>query len=331
MSGNPLRIADFGPYTQSGQAPGDPAGTTPPPLSQMEKQVDFIANTDFANTLRLYTIDDQQGSLIDYAIQHDGLNVIPSVYLPNPNGSPSDTSPASWTTISNNTTVMGELNNLVTTLEDLPASDFSKIPFIVIGNEEISQVGGWSDTDIESAIAYVKGELQQNLPSSVFDQLKFTTAETYDGQYMYLWNNPNFVNPPDYSYNPADAQYYTTTNMGMSPDIDVIYANITAYWDGISVANAAAYVDTIYQKLQALYPGKEVVISETGWPSAGATITSPIFTSPQQAAIPSLGNEQTYWQDFLQIANQQSISFGAFEAYNEPNKDTSSPTAVENN
>jgi len=165
----------------------------------MEQEVDFIADNNFANTLRLYTIDDQQGSLIDYAIQHDGLNVIPSVYLPNPNSSPSDTSPASWATISNNTTIMGELNNLVTTLENLPAGDFSKIPFIVIGNEEISEVGGWSDTDVESAIEYVKGKLQQDLPSSTFSQLKFTTAETYDGQYMYLWNNPNFANPPDYS------------------------------------------------------------------------------------------------------------------------------------
>jgi hypothetical protein len=119
--------------------------------------------------------------------------------------------------------------------------------------------------------------------------------------------------------------------MGLNSDINVIYANINAYWDGISVSNAAAYVDTIYQKLQSLYPGKEVVISETGWPSAGAAQTSHVFTNPQQTSIPGLANEQAYWQNFLQIANQQNISFGAFEAYDEPEKDTSSPTAVENN
>src|SRR5690242_3186868 len=116
MAGTPsLRIADFGPYTQLGQAPGDPAGTTPPPLSQMEQQVDFIANNHVANTLRLYTIDDQQNLLIDYAIQHDNLNVIPSVFLPNPNSDPSNKTPASWTTITANAAVMNELNSFVNT------------------------------------------------------------------------------------------------------------------------------------------------------------------------------------------------------------------------
>ena len=239
--------------------------------------------------------------------------------------------PASWATISNNTTVMTELNDFVATLESLPASDYSKIPFIVVGNEEISQVGGWSDTDIESAIQYVKDQLRQALPSSIFSGLKFTTAETYDGQYMYLLNNGNGINTVDSAYNPADAQNYIATNMGLNTDIDVIYANINPYWDGISVSDAAAYVDQVYQKLQALYPGKEVVISETGWPSQGATNDSNIFTSPQQAAIPSLDNEQKYWQNFLQIANQQNISFGAFEAYDEPNKAPPSPTNVEDN
>src|SRR5580700_761196 len=119
--------------------------------------------------------------------------------------------------------------------------------------------------------------------------------------------------------------------MGKSSDIQVIYANITPYWDGVSIDNAASYVDQIYQKLETLYPNKEVVISETGWPSSGATQYSNVFTNPQQTSVPSLANEQTYLQDFLSIANAQNISFGAFEAYNEPNKDTSSTAATENN
>ncbi|HEY1798588.1 MAG TPA: glycosyl hydrolase family 17 protein [Stellaceae bacterium] len=313
----PLRIVDYGPYTQSDQAPGDPGGFTPPPLSQMEEQIDFIADKDFANAVRLYTFDDQQGSLINYAIQQDGLNVIPSVYLTNPNSSPTDKTPASWSTITSNPTVMSELNNCVSELESLPASDFSKIPFIVIGNEAISQVGGWSDSDIEMAIQYVKDQLAQTLPQSIVSQLQFTTAETYEGQYINLNG--------DSSFNPNDARSYTATNMGLNSNINVIFANVYGYWDGISVDQAAAHVDEIYQELKTLYPNKQIVISETGWPSAGPT---------QQSAVASLSNEQTFWQDFLPIANQQNISFGAFEAYDEPNKNTngSDPAAnVENN
>jgi exo-beta-1,3-glucanase (GH17 family) len=314
MSDEPaLRIIDYGPYTQSGQVLGDPPGTTPPPLSQMEAQLDFIASNNIANTVRLYTIDDQQSSLIDYAISKDGLNVIPSVFLPNPNSNGS-TTPASWSTIMADPAVMNELNSLVSTLESLPTSDLSRIPFVNIGNEEISQVGGWNDTDIEDAIAYVK----QNLPASIASQLQFTTAETYEAQYINLQNGSGGV---DNSYNPSNAQNYIATNLGNNPNINVIFVNIHPYFDGISVSNAASYVDQIYQKLESLYPNKEIVISETGWPSAGVTVNSPVFTNPQQSAVPSLANEQTFWQDFLQIANEQNISFGAFEAYNE-NKGT---------
>src|SRR5665213_255437 len=302
-----LRIADFGPYTQSGQSPGDPSGFTPPPLSQMEQEVDFLADNNFANTLRLYTVEDQQGSLIDYTIQHDGLDVIPSVFLDNPTGPNGDqNSPiATWSQITGNTTIMSELNDLVSSLESLPASDFSKIPFIDIGNEEISEVRGWDETDLEDAIEYVKSQLDQTLPSNIASQLKFTTAETYDGQYMYLLNNGDGNNSTDGSYNPNNAQHYIATTMGKTADIDVIYANINPFLDGVSVSDAATYVDQVYQRLQALYPTKEIVISETGWPSAPSgvvTKSSDVFTDPQQSSVPSLANEQTYWQDFIQIA-----------------------------
>ena len=305
---SPYRIVDFGPYTQSDQAPGDIINNTaspPPPLSQMEAEVDFIANTNFANTIRLYTIDDQQDSLIDYAIQQDGLDVIPSVSVP------------SW---SSGMSVTPELDKLVSTLEALPTSDFSNIPFIVIGNEEISnrQLGGWSEGNIESWIEYVKNKLSMVLPASVMADLKFTTSETYAGQYINLGSDSHYIS--------SNSSSYTATNMGLNADINVIFANINPYFDGVSVSDAPNYVEQIYKTLQNLYPGKEIVISETGWPSSGDLHDTQATSYTQFTAA----NEQIYWQNFLKIAEQQDISFGAFEAFNEPNKDTSGPTPDEN-
>lgn len=147
---------------------------------------------------------------------------------------------------------------------------------------------------------------------------------------MYLKNNPSDYRKVDYSYNPSNANYYVATDLGNNPAVDYIFVNINAYWDGISIDNAAAHVTEIYQKLVSLYPGKPVVISETGWPSVGASTTSGVFTSPQQTAVPSLANEQAYWQAFLPLANSQGISFGAFEAIDEPHKDLTNSAAVEN-
>ena len=270
-----LRIADFGPYTQSGQAPGN-VGSLATFVSQMENEIQTLVNTNFSNAIRLYSIDDGQDQIIDYAIQK-GLAVIPSVFLSNPNGQPVGGPTATWQQIMGDSSIMNELNNFVSDLEKLPSADFASIPFVVIGNEEISEVGGWNEGDIESAIAYVKSAL----PISISSALKFTTAETYLGQYMYLGQDTGYVQ--------NDSSSYKATSLGQNANVDVIFANIHPYWDRVSVDQAANRVDQIYRELQSLYPGKEVVISETGWPSQGAT---------NGAAVPSLSNENTFWTDF---------------------------------
>jgi hypothetical protein len=66
-----------------------------------------------------------------------GLAIIPSVYLDNPNANGSKY-PASWSEIEQNSTIMGELNDLINVLND-PRTDIADIPFVVIGNEEITQ------------------------------------------------------------------------------------------------------------------------------------------------------------------------------------------------
>jgi exo-beta-1,3-glucanase (GH17 family) len=54
--------------------------------------------------------------------------------------------------------------------------------------------------------------------------------------------------------------------------VDYLMPHIYAYWDGVSIENAARYVEQQYQRIQAAVPGKRVVIGETGrtfrWTSA---------------------------------------------------------------
>lgn len=304
-----LRIADFGPYTKAGQTPGS-VGSVPVFVSQMKKQIDALVAGNFANAIRFYSIDDGQDQVIDYAIKK-GLRVIPSVFLPSPNGQPVGGPTASWRRAKANPNILSELNGLVSALEKLPASELSSISFVVVGNEEISEVGGWSEDSIESAIAYVR----HRLPSSISSALKFTTAETYLGQYINTGS--------DTGYASANADGYTATRLGQDSNIDIIFANIHPYWDGVSAGQAAGHVARIYRKLRELYPGKDVVISETGWPSRGAP--SPYGS----VAVPNTANEQTFWTTFLPLADRHNIEFGAFEAFDEPSK--SSSLIVENN
>ncbi len=50
---------------------------------------------------------------------------------------------------------------------------------------------------------------------------------------------------------------------------DVIFANYYQYWEGINVEKAVAYLHARHQEVVARANGKEVIVSETGWPSCG--------------------------------------------------------------
>jgi exo-beta-1,3-glucanase (GH17 family) len=288
-NGQPLRIVDYGPYHLSDESPG-----TPVPTTQIEQDLATIAT--MGNAVRIYTTNDNLSYVVDNAANY-GLQVVPSVFLDNPNSNRApDPRPPFSTIIAQDRNIKAELDGFITLLNSLTPAELANIPFVVIGNEEISQVGGWYDGSIINAINYVKTQLNPGI------LLKFTTAESAGGQY--------YINNPQ-----APSDHHTT----LGAAVDVIYANIFPYWEGVPITQAVNQVVTEYQELVNTYPGKEVVISETGWPSGGSP-------SPQNAAaVPSLANEQAFWQQFIVAAIQNGIPYGAFEAFDEPWKSTSIP------
>lgn len=280
-----LRVVDYGPY-RAGENPGGPS---PPTTADMDQDLSILSKV--GNAVRIYTVEDNQSYIVYNAAKY-GLQVIPSVFLDNPNSDgASDPRPSFSTIISQNAAIKQQLDDLIAVLND-PRTNLSNIPFVVIGNEEITQVGGWYDQSIIDAIDYVKSRT----PSGI----KFTTAEPADiAQQQYVINNPASNNQ---------------TTLGQS--VDVIYANILPYWESLPIDQAVSQVVQEYNLLVQTYPGKRVVISETGWPSGG---------SPQGSAVPSLANEQTFWQQFIPVANQYGIEYGAFEGFDEAWKATSIP------
>ncbi|KAG8988133.1 hypothetical protein FRB93_004288 [Tulasnella sp. JGI-2019a] len=104
---------------------------------------------------------------------------------------------------------------------------------------------------------------------------------------------------------------------------DFVGANAHAFYDGNTVAtNAGSFVSyTVYPALVGACPGKKIIITESGWPSRGAT---------NGAAVPSLANEQAAlyglncaasggatiyafeYDDLAWTANDNERSFGIF-------------------
>lgn len=95
----------------------------------------------------------------------------------------------------------------------------------------------------------------------------------------------------------------------MANAVDFILINVHPYWEQVNITNAANFVLEKYNYVKSLYPGKKVMIGETGWPSSGPSYGT---------AVPSAENQARFVREFTAIAKSNGIEYLAFEAFDEP-------------
>ncbi|HEY6390463.1 MAG TPA: glycosyl hydrolase family 17 protein [Bryobacteraceae bacterium] len=89
---------------------------------------------------------------------------------------------------------------------------------------------------------------------------------------------------------------------------DVVMANFYQYWEGYSINTAVSGLHLAYKQLVAAANGKAVLVSETGWPSAGNAVG---------AAVPSPANASAYFINFVSWAKANNVQYFYFEAFDE--------------
>ena len=70
----------------------------------------------------------------------------------------------------------------------------------------------------------------------------------------------------------VDAYYEFTDRPNLTAACDVIYANCYPYWEACNIDYSLIYMKNMYYQAQSADPSKEVIITETGWPSAGSDL-----------------------------------------------------------
>ncbi|QNJ99864.1 glycoside hydrolase family 17 [Dyella telluris] len=97
----------------------------------------------------------------------------------------------------------------------------------------------------------------------------------------------------------------------MADAVDYITIHILPYWEDEPVPPEAAiqHVADVYARMKARFPGRAVMIGETGWPSAGRQ---------RRAASASLVNEARYLRDFLRYAGSVDMPYNVIEAFDQP-------------
>ena len=99
----------------------------------------------------------------------------------------------------------------------------------------------------------------------------------------------------------ADVWEFWLRNADVAAAVDFVTIHILPYWEDfpIPARNAAAHVEAIRRKVVAAFPGKEVLIGEVGWPSAGRM---------REGALPSPANQARVIQDVLALGRAREIS-----------------------
>jgi glucan 1,3-beta-glucosidase len=109
----------------------------------------------------------------------------------------------------------------------------------------------------------------------------------------------------------ADVWEFWLRNPVLATVTDFVTIHILPYWedDPIAADEAAAHVENIRRRVAEAFPGKEIMIGEFGWPSAGRM---------REGALPSLANQAAVVQDVLALAKRANFHVNLIEAFDQP-------------
>jgi len=154
----------------------------------------------------------------------------------------------------------------------IDAANKGNVDIAIVGSEVLLR-GDLTEAQLLAYMAQVRAAIPSNIP--------VTTADTYG----ILLGHPNVIAASD-----------------------VVFPNFYPYWEGKSIDAALCALVADYAAVVKAANGKQVVVSEAGWPSGG---------NAYGAALPTPANAAQFALQFVTWARAYNISFFYFEAFNE--------------
>jgi glucan 1,3-beta-glucosidase len=97
----------------------------------------------------------------------------------------------------------------------------------------------------------------------------------------------------------------------LKDSVDFVTIHILPYWEDqpLPVSEGVRHLEDIVAKVRAVFPGKPIMVGETGWPSEGRW---------RENAAPSRVNEARYLREFLVYAKSADVDYNFIEAFDQP-------------
>lgn len=106
----------------------------------------------------------------------------------------------------------------------------------------------------------------------------------------------------------VDAYYTFVNEPRLLEYCDVVFANCYPFWERCDLEHAVSYMKEMYAFVKKVAQDKEVIISETGWPTKGEAYGD---------AKPSFEHAARYFIDTYQWANSNNIKVFYFSSFDE--------------
>lgn len=106
----------------------------------------------------------------------------------------------------------------------------------------------------------------------------------------------------------VDAYYQFHERPKIVEACDVILANCYPFWEGYSIEQATIFLNQMYQVAKDAAKGKQVIVTETGWPNAGENA---------HLAVPSSLNSMQYFVNTQNWANANNVALFYFSSFDE--------------
>src|SRR5436190_2669674 len=109
----------------------------------------------------------------------------------------------------------------------------------------------------------------------------------------------------------ADVWEYWLKNRELYDAVDFVTIHILPYWEDMPIKAkfASSHVDSIRRRMAVAFPGKEILIGETGWPSQ---------VRMREGALPSRTNQARVVSEILDMARREGFRVNLIEAYDQP-------------
>jgi exo-beta-1,3-glucanase (GH17 family) len=109
----------------------------------------------------------------------------------------------------------------------------------------------------------------------------------------------------------ADVWEFWLRNRELASAVDFVTIHILPYWEDLPIPaeHAADHVASIRKRAAAAFPDKEIVIGESGWPSAGRM---------REGALPSRSNQARILRDIIARGKGENFHVNVIEAYDQP-------------